>query len=170
MMIARRRFLVGVVAATAGLALGLDRIGRTAPAAGAVAQIARNAAKLTVDSQQGTGVVWSGDALVDGKSWPVGDGAVVWLPPGPHTLETSSASPGPHVVDFNGDLRSAERTGQSGIELSYECASRAVAMVDRKPSRLDIDGADAPLTFLASGNHFSLLLPRGQHLVTIHTE
>jgi hypothetical protein len=74
------------------------------------------------------------------------------------------------VLDFNGDLRSAERTEKLGIDLSYECASRAVALVDRKPARLEIDGADAPLTFLASGNRYSLLLPRGQHLVTIHTE
>lgn len=143
---------------------------RLLPSAGAIAQLSRNGDKLTVDSPQGTGVVWLGDALVDGKAWPVADGATVWLPPGPHTLEPAPASSGAHLVDFNGDLRSAERSEPSGIELSYECASRAVALVDRKPHRLEIDGADAPLTFLASGNRHSLLLPRGQHLVTIHTE
>jgi hypothetical protein len=143
---------------------------RLLPAAGAIAQLGRTADKLTVDSPQGIGVVWSGDALVDGKSWPVGDGATVWLSSGAHTVEASPTNSGPHVLDFNGDLRSAERAGNSGIDLSYECASRAVALVDRKPARLEIDGADAPLTFLASGNRYSLLLPRGQHLVTIHTE
>jgi len=45
-----------------------------------------------------------------------------------------------------------------------------VVLVDRKPARLEIDGGGAPLTFLASGSRYSLLLPRGQHLVTIHTE
>ena len=95
----------------------------------------------------------------------------MWLPPGAHTLESAPPAAGPHVVDFNGELRSAERTEKSGIELSYECASRAVALVDRKPARLEIDGADVPVTFLASGNNrYSLLLPRGQHLVTVHTE
>jgi len=140
------------------------------PAAGAIAQLDRNAGKLAVDSPQGIGVQWNGDALVDGKPWPVGDGATVWLPAGPHTLEAAPAVSGPRVLDFNGELRSAERAGQSGIELSYECASRALALVDRKPSRLEIDGADAPLTFLESGDRYSVLLPRGQHLVTIHAD
>src|SRR5260370_11186020 len=126
---------------------------RLLPAAGAIAQLHRNGQKLTVDSPQGIGVVWTGDALLDGKSWPVGDGATVWLPPGAHTLESAHPTAGPHVVDFNGELRSAERTEKSGIELSYECASRALALVDRKPARLEIDGADVPLTFLASGHN-----------------
>ena len=143
---------------------------RLLPAAGAIAQLSRNADKLIVDSPEGIGVVWTGNALVDGKSWPVGDGATVWLPPGAHTLESAPTTPDPHIVDFNGELRSAERTEKSGIDLSYECASRAVALVDRKPVRLEIDGGDTPLAFLPSGNRYSLLLPRGQHLVTIHTE
>jgi hypothetical protein len=140
------------------------------PAAGAIAQLDRNAGKLAVDSPQGIGVQWSGDALVDGKPWPVADGATVWLPAGPHTMETAPAASGLRVLDFNGELRSAERAGQSSVELSYECASRALALVDRKPSRLEIDGADTPLTFLESGDRYSVLLPRGQHLVTIHAD
>ena len=140
------------------------------PAAGAIAQLDRNAGKLAIDSPQGVGVLWNGDALVDGKPWPVEDGATVWLPAGAHTIEATPAVSGPRVLDFNGELRSAERTSQSAIELSYECASRALALVDRRPSRLEIDGADAPMTALESGNRYSVLLPRGQHLVAIYTE
>jgi len=58
----------------------------------------------------------------------------------------------------------------STIELSYENASRALALLDRKPARLEIDGAAAGMTVLPSDKRYSLLLPRGQHLVTIHTE
>jgi hypothetical protein len=76
----------------------------------------------------------------------------------------------PHVLDFNGELRSAERTGDSTIELSYENSSRALVLLDRKPMRLEIDAAAADLTVLPSDKRYSLLLPRGQHLVTIHTE
>jgi hypothetical protein len=74
------------------------------------------------------------------------------------------------VLDFNGELRSAERTGKSEVEISYECSSRALALIDRKPTRLEIDGAGATLTFLGSDKNYSLALPRGQHLVTIYTE
>ncbi|HKW97333.1 MAG TPA: hypothetical protein VJN43_06335, partial [Bryobacteraceae bacterium] len=72
------------------------------------------------------------------------------------------------IVDFNGDLRSAERLADSSIEISYESSARALALIDRKPSRLELDGAGANLDVLASGPNFSVLLPRGQHFVTIH--
>jgi len=135
------------------------------------------------------GVAWRGDALVDGRPWPVSDGNTVWLPAGTHTveapaimearnrvataeriIETAPVSSLAHVLDFNGELRSAERTDDSTIDLSYENSSRALALLDRKPTRLEIDGASAGLTVLPSGKRYSLLLPRGQHLVTIHTE
>jgi hypothetical protein len=69
-----------------------------------------------------------------------------------------------------GELRSAERSGDSTIELSYENSSRAFALLDRKPARLEIDGAVAGLMVLPADKRLALLLPRGQHLVTIHTE
>jgi hypothetical protein len=135
------------------------------------------------------GVAWQGDALVDGSPWPVSDGNTVWLPAGPHALERPvlveernrvaagkriiEAAPDsslPHVRDFNGELRSAARTADSTIELSYENASRVIVLLDRKPTRLEIDAAAGALTVLPSDKRYSLLLPRGQHLVTIHTE
>jgi hypothetical protein len=58
------------------------------PAAGAiVSRFDRNGTKATVDSPHMVGVAWQGDALVDGRPWPVSDGNTVWLPAGPHTLE-----------------------------------------------------------------------------------
>ncbi len=96
------------------------------------------------------------------------DRNTIWLPAGAHCVEPVSALP--HVLDFNGELRSAERTDDSTIELSYENASRAFALLDRKPARLELDGAVAGLTVLPSDQRFVLLLPRGRHLVTIHTE
>ncbi len=144
---------------------------RLLPAAGAIVPHAeRNGTKLRIDSPQSVGVAWTGEALVDGKPWAVGDGSTVWLPPGAHTVEPGAETTAPRVLDFNGGLESAERAGKSGIDLSYESSSRAFAVVDRKPARLEIDGADAPLTFLGSGKSFSVPLPSGQHLVTIHTE
>jgi len=160
------------------------------PAAAAIVpRFERNGSKATLDSPHMVGVAWRGEALVDGRAWPVSDGYTVWLPAGTHTLEppvllearnraatvesnieTAPASSLPHVLDFNGELRSAERTDDSTIDLSYENSSRALALLDRKPTRLEIDGASAGLTVLPSGKRYSLLLPRGQHLVTIHTE
>ncbi len=142
------------------------------PSAGAIVPHAERAgAKLTIDTPYGVGVAWPGEAKVDGNSWPVTDGMTLWLPPGPHTVEPATDSPAPHIVDFNGDLHSADRSAKSTIDLSYESPSRAFAMLDRKPTKMEIDATPAPLTFLTTDKTtYSVPLPRGQHLVTIQTE
>jgi len=144
---------------------------RLLPAAGAVISRLENAApKMAIDSPYGVGVSWSGDAMVDGRSWPVADGSTVWLPPGPHTIEPAPASSSAHILDFNGELRSAGRTGKSAIEFSYESSSRALAVVDRKPTHIEIDGADAAMATLAGNKTYTITLPRGQHLVIVQMD
>ncbi len=142
------------------------------PSAGAIVPHAERAGTtLTLDSPYGVGVVWSGEAKVDGNSWPVTDGSTLWLPPGPHTIEPAADVHAAHILDFNGELHSADRTTRSTIDLSYESPSRAFAVLDRKPTKLEIDAAPAPLTFLTTEKStYSLPLPRGQHLVTIQME
>ena len=142
------------------------------PAAGAIIPRAeRTSSKLTIESPNVIGVSWQGEAKVDGSVWPVSDGATLWLPAGPHTIEPADASPAPHILDFNGDLQSAGRSGKTGIDLAYESSSRAFALLDRKPSKLEIDAAPAPLAFLTTDTGaYAIALPRGQHLVTIQTE
>src|SRR5207244_2568841 len=52
----------------------------------------------------------------------------------------------------------------TAIEFSSQSASRAIPLLDRPPKSIQIDGADAPLS-----QPSSLLLPRGQHVITITT-
>ncbi|MGO9096939.1 MAG: hypothetical protein ACLQGV_17165 [Bryobacteraceae bacterium] len=136
-------------------------------AASEVTRVQVTGGKLTVDSPHGAGVAWDGPALVDGAPWPVADGATVWLPAGSHLIE-KAATPAPvRLLDFNGDLQSAALR-PSGLEFAYASASRALAILDKRPARLLIDGAPAPLEPLAAGpTRFALSLPRGQHLVAL---
>jgi hypothetical protein len=123
--------------------------------------------KLTVDSPHGAGVAWDGPALVDGAPWPATDGATVWLPAGSHLIEKATAPTAVRLIDFNGDLQSAALR-PSGLEFTYASASRALAVLDKRPARLAIDGSPAPLEPLAAGPaRFALSLPRGQHLVAM---
>jgi hypothetical protein len=134
-------------------------------AAGADAKLERNGARLAVESARGVGVMWKGPVRVDGRAWPASDGETVWLPAGAHTLEAAQAAPATRILDFNGDLETASAT-RRGIEFGYMALARAVAALDRKPLRQQIDGAPAPLEFAgADGPPFVVLLPRGQHLV-----
>ena len=131
--------------------------------AAAVERVEQAGAKLTIQSRRGVGVSWQGPALVDGKLWPVTDGSTVWLPAGSHSVEPSPDLPPLRITAFNGELKSAAATTSSGIEFAYRSSARALASLDRIPSRVEIDGVAVQPQFEGQ----VLLLPRGQHLVTL---
>jgi hypothetical protein len=119
--------------------------------------------RLSVESPYGVGVRWQGPAHVDGKSWPVQDGERVWLPPGLHVVESGSVQPSFAVLDFNGALDGA-RIAADGVEIDYHSGFGALALVNRRPTRLMVDGRDATLDVVpTSENRFVVRLPRGQH-------
>ena len=105
----------------------------------------------TVDSPSGIGVVWNGGANVNGRPWPVLDGATVWLPPGRFRLE-----PGPlpplRLLDLNGQLREAEAL-PGGVRFRYSSSARGIARFDPVPKRMDVDGKPWQGAFLPKGEH-----------------
>jgi hypothetical protein len=105
--------------------------------------------------------VWKGPALVDGKPWPVVSDSAIWLPPGRHTIEPAASHPPLRVLDFNGELRGATVRADGAVELRYQSASRAIAILERKPAWVEVDG---PVQLLDAG---ALLLPAGEHTVTM---
>jgi hypothetical protein len=140
---------------------------RLLPAAAAtVTRVERIGQKSVVESAAGVGIAWRGPADVDGQPWPAADAETVWLPAGAHTIEPSSAAAQLHLVRFNGELRGARSMGAS-IEFSYRSSARAIAMLDRQARHVLVDGEEVvpqlagPLT---------ILLPRGQHVVTLGLE
>ena len=141
------------------------------PAAAAVVdRVEKIGSKLVVDSPHGVGIPWKGGALVDGNLWPVGDGSVVWLPAGAHAVQTAPAPPPARILDFNGTLKTARSLPKGRLEFSYQSSSRALAILDKQPCRLEVDGVETRPALLASAGSYTLYLPRGQHLVTVETE
>ena len=138
------------------------------PAAAAVVSRAETVGgKLMVDSPHGVALRWSGPALVDDLPWPVQSGSLLLLPAGAHSVAPGAAAPALQVTHFNGELTSAQAMGADAVELSYRSSARACAILNRKPARVEIDGAE---TAPDPAGPNALFLPRGQHLVTIHTE
>ena len=133
-----------------------------AASAAAVDRAQQTGSRLTVQAHRGLGVTWQGPALVDGKLWPVADSETVWLPSGSHSIEPSSDSPPLRIEAFAGELKSAAAS-PSSVEFAYRSSARALALLDRPPASVEIDGA--PVEPRYQGN--VLLLPRGQHLVTL---
>jgi len=131
-------------------------------AAATVTRIEKLGPKTVVDAASGFGLPWSGPAMVDGLPWPAQDAETVWLPAGPHSVEPAPAQSGPHLLRLNAELKAARYSGAGAIEFSYRSSARAIAILDRVPQSIEVDGAAIP-----APKSVMLLLPRGQHVVTI---
>jgi len=104
---------------------------------------------------------------VDGQPWPVQDEETLWLPAGPHAIEPVAHAAGPRLARLNGELKAARAVDARTLEFTYQSASRAIAIVSRAPVKLQIDGMDESLRLAGPA---TLLLPRGQHVVTLTTD
>ncbi len=142
-------------------------LGLLASAAAAVSRVERIGPKLVVESPHGVGVPWRGPAFVDGQPWPVRDAEIVWLPAGAHSIEAAPAESGARLVRLNGELKAARSPDAHSIEFTYRSSARAIAVLDRTPRTVEIDSL--PATPERAGPN-TLLLPRGQHIVTLTIE
>jgi len=136
-------------------------------AAATVTRIERVGGKTVIDSVSGVGLPWKGAAMVDGLPWPVTDGETLWLPPGAHAVESGKDDSGLRLMRLNAELQAARRVSAVALEFSYQSSARAIAVFDRHPVRISIDGAEE-LGQFAGPN--AILLPRGQHVVIITCE
>jgi hypothetical protein len=53
------------------------------------------------------------------------------------------------------------------VSFSYESSSRAIALLDRRPVHVSVDGAVIEPDLVAAQRHWSLRLPRGRHTVAL---
>ncbi|HEV8039491.1 MAG TPA: hypothetical protein VGP62_11560 [Bryobacteraceae bacterium] len=137
-----------------------------ASAAASVDKVQQDGRRLIVNSRYGVGVPWQGPAIVNGRLWPVHDQTTLWVPAGPNVIEPAPKDPAMRMLDFNGDLRSAN-VSAGGLEFSYQSNARAAAVLNMRPGKLEVDGSATNQTILESGPNYVVLLPRGQHVVAI---
>jgi hypothetical protein len=135
-------------------------------AAAAARLVEASPAELIAESPQPFGVRWQGFAQVDGAVWPVADSATVWLPAGRHKIETASLPPPGRILRFSGDLLAVRVVDQS-VTVNYESSARAIALLDRRPAKVAVDGAAIDPDLVAGKRHWSLRLPRGAHTVAL---
>jgi hypothetical protein len=131
-------------------------------AAAGVTRLELQGGKIVVESPAGIGVNTPAPPKVNGRPWPVWDGATAWLPRGAFVVESAPSAPELRLTSLNADLRSASTDG-TGVEFAYESGARAFARFNRKPTSVEIDGAPAELQWFGD----VLVLPRGQHIVSI---
>lgn len=140
------------------------------PYATALAQsFERDGGRAAIRNTRPVAVRWEGRAKVNGAVWPAAGDGWVWLPPGEHTIEQGEADAPVRLLDFNGELKSARATG-TGIDFSYECASRAFAVLSKPPKSLLIDNLPVEPKLWIFDESWILVLPKGQHLVSVTTD
>jgi hypothetical protein len=121
---------------------------------------------VLVEAAHTTGVRWPGPAQVDGRPWPVADDEFVWIPAGRHRIEPAAESPPLRLLHLTADLVNA-RVVPSGLEFEYRSRSRAAALFDAAPARVEVDGRPATPPRFDAGSHVALLLPAGHRTVRI---
>jgi len=139
------------------------------PAATAVKALRREERGTSVDLAASGGLRWRGPAKVDGAPWPVVSQGTVWLPAGEHVVEAGGEDPAIQLLDLNAELKSARVEG-TVLELAYESATRALAILNRIPRRLQVDGREVEPVIWVFGEGWVLVLPPGQHVVTVITD
>jgi len=138
------------------------------PASAAVVSRAETVGpQIVIDSPQGVALRWTGPAMVDGLPWAVRNSSLLFLPAGTHSMEAGGQSPELQVTSFTGELTSAQSVDARSVELAYKSSARAIAVLNRNPVGVDIDGAETPPS--PAGPN-AIFLPRGQHLATIRTQ
>src|SRR3984957_19501781 len=137
-----------------------------ASAAASVDKAEQNGSRFVNESRHGVGVPWQGPALVNGRLWPIHSDTTVWLPAGPSVVEPAPKDSPLRMTDFNGDLRSASVVGD-GLRFSYTSAARALALLNVRPRKFELDGAPGEPKLRESGPGFILTLPRGEHVVQL---
>ena len=137
-----------------------------ASAAATVDKAEQNGSRVMIDSPHGVGVSWQGPAFVNGHLWPVRSDTTLWLPAGTSVIEPAPKDAVLRIVDFNGNLHSANASAQD-LQFSYQSNARAIATLNARPRKIEIDGAIAGEKLSEAGASFVLTLPRGQHVVTL---
>ena len=135
-------------------------------AAANVDKAEQEGSRVTVYSRYGVGIPWQGPANVNGRPWPVRDDQALWLPAGSNVIEPAQKDPSVRMLDFNGNLRSANAS-PGGLQISYQSNSQALAIVHPRPGKIEIDGIEYNGKMLDSGANVVLILPRGQHIVEL---
>ena len=137
-------------------------------AAAPVDRVEQDGSKVIVESRFGVGMPWEGPAVVNSRAWPVRSDDTLWLPAGRNVIEPAQHESPLRILDFNGNLRFAEASGQT-LKFTYQSNARAIAVLNARATRLELDGVAAQPIALESGSNFILSLPRGQHVVQVST-
>jgi uncharacterized protein YdaL len=116
-----------------------------------------------------------GSYRLDGQVWPFKDAGQILVPPGRHLIIKEEprfrlvdlSSLGLRLKSFPSELLAGGLT-QRGLRLEYAAPTRALALLNKRPYRVFVDGQEFEAKTTYSQGDWSLLLPSGSHQVEIY--
>lgn len=126
----------------------------------------REGERTLVEASAPIGLRWDGPAEVDGRVWPAAGDGWLWLPVGAHTVQATAAGPAFRLVDLNAELKSAW-VSQNRLNFAYFSNARALAKLTHLPAQVHIDGEIIEPVLWVFDQEWVLVLPRGQHVVSV---
>ncbi|MBI4906437.1 MAG: hypothetical protein HY820_22600 [Acidobacteria bacterium] len=138
-------------------------------AAAQVQALERVESRVKVRARTPLGVIWKGPVKVNGAPWPVQDSIAAWLPAGEHVLEEGAELPGMLLLDLNAELKAASVRGNT-LDFAYESSTRALAQLSKAPKVLLVDGQRVEPKIWVFEDMWILVLPKGQHVVSVMGE
>jgi hypothetical protein len=110
-------------------------------------------------------------AYLDGREWPCFSDSQVLIPAGAHTVATrpqlENAESNPlRIESVSGKVLGTEWTGKR-VTLAYESRGRCYVTLNRRPATVLCDSVPSVGGILSGGQHVSLVLPQGKHVVVM---
>jgi len=111
---------------------------------------------------------------VDGRIWPGWGESAIVMPAGKHQISPverrfqlmDKSALDIRLLRFSGDMDSLVPT-QQGFEFAYDSTQRTIALLNREPHDIQIDGRKTDAQPVAYAGNWSIQLPSGKHRVEI---
>ena len=111
---------------------------------------------------------------VNGKIWPGWGENAIFMPAGTHQISPverrfqlmDKSALDIRLLRFSGDMNSLTPT-QQGFEFTYDSTLRTIALLNREPHEIQIDGRKTDVQSVGYAGNWIILFPIGKHRVEI---
>lgn len=117
--------------------------------------------------------IWNTDTAgktyyIDGQKWPFISKQGVIIPGGEHKLQIQDTVNNAKlfIESINGEISNA--TQSESISFSYNSEGRLYMIVNKEPSKIEIDENIFQTEIRENGNSYTVVLPQGEHNVNIY--
>jgi hypothetical protein len=117
--------------------------------------------------------IWNTDTrgrtyYIDGEKWPFVSKQGVIIPGGEHKLKVAAEENKSNLFIESINVEISDVSQDESINFSYSSDGRFYLVASKKPSKIKIDGHFFDSQIKENGNHYTIILPEGNHDVKLY--